>query len=132
LNGNPRIPYDADLTLHFMRHSPASSTLEPDAVEIPAFVDGVAFRDDEMTSTVYVAMAVDANALRAVVDLSRLDRFIARVAYFDEAWLREGAVIDSVATADVIETETRQGSAFELVRALRMPSDRYHIATAFE
>ncbi|HEU4930334.1 MAG TPA: tetratricopeptide repeat protein, partial [Candidatus Krumholzibacteria bacterium] len=23
LNGNPRIPYEADLTLHFMRHSPA-------------------------------------------------------------------------------------------------------------
>ena len=132
LNGNPRIPYRADITLHFMRHSPSSSTLEPDAVEIPAFVDAIAFRDDEMTSTVYVAMAVDANALRAAVDVSRLGQFVARVAYFDEAWSREGAVTDSIATADVTEAETTQGRAFELVRALRMPSDRYHIATAFE
>ena len=133
LNGNPRIPYRADITLHFMRHSPASSTLEPDAAEIPAFADAIAFRDDEMTSTVYVAMAVDASALRAVVDVSRLDRFIARAAYFDEAWTREGGFSDSVAVGDVIEAETTPGrAAFEWVRELRMPSDRYHIATAFE
>ena len=132
LNGNPRIPYDADLTLHYMRHSPASSTLDADAAEIPAFVDAIAFRDDAVTSTVYVAMAVDANALRAVAGTSPLDRFVARAAYFDEGWTREGGFCDSLAANDVMETKTTHGGAFEWVRRLRMPSDRYHVATAFE
>ncbi len=132
LNGNPRIPYAADLTLHFMRHFPAATTLPPDATEIPAFVDAYAFRDDDMTGSIYLAMAIDTEALREVVDLSKVDRFLVRAAYFDEVWAREGGISDSVRASDLHETRSTRGRAFEVVRRLRVPCDRYHVAMAFE
>jgi len=132
LNGNPRIPYDADITLHFMRHSPAATTLQPDATAIPGFVDAYAFRDDAMASSIYYAMAVDAEALRSVLDLSRVGRFVLRGSYFDEVWEREGGFADSVATTDLVESRSTRGRAFEVVRRVDVPCDRYHLAMALE
>ncbi len=132
LNGNPRIPYDADITLHFMRHSPASTTLVPDAAPIPGVVDAYAFKDESMASSVYLAMAIDADALRSVVNLSKVGRFHLRASYFDERWLREGDFADSVRAGDLVETRSARGRAFEVVRRVQVPCDRYHFAVAFE
>lgn len=132
LNGNPRIPYDEDITLHFMRHSPASTTLPPDAADVPAFLDAYAFREDDMTGSIYLAMAIDAEAMRDIVDLSKVDHFYVRAAYFDAVWAREGTISDSVRVSDVHESRSARGRAFEVVRRLRVPCDRYHLAMAFE
>jgi GWxTD domain-containing protein len=132
LNGNPRIPYEADITLHFMRHSPAATTLVPDATPIPGFVDAYAFRDEAMAGSIYLAMAVDADALRSVVDLSQVNRFHVRAAYFDATWEREGGFADTVSASGVIETRSTRGRAFEVVRRVQVPCDRYHFAMAFE
>lgn len=132
LNGNPRIPYDTDFMVHFMRHSPAATTLPAGAIDIPSFVDALAFRDDPMSGSIYVAMAVDADALGSVLDMSRVDRFELRGAYFDELWQREGGFVDTVRASDWHETRTRRGRAFEMVRHVRVPCDRYHVAMAFE
>jgi GWxTD domain-containing protein len=132
LNGNPRIPYDLDISLHFMRHSPAATTLEPDAVEIPAFVDAYAFRDAPMVSSIYLAMAVDADAAAYAVDLAGIERFVMRGTYFDGLWRREGGFTDSISAATVSEARSARGRTFELVHRLRVPSDRYHLAMAFE
>jgi len=132
LNGNPRIPYAADLTLFDMRYSPAATTLKPDAIEVPGTVETYAFRDEELTSSIYLAMSVDAGALRANIDLSTVDRFVVRGAYFDGSWVRVGEFADSVATPGLRETRTKDGDAFEIVRRLRLPCDRYHVAITFE
>jgi GWxTD domain-containing protein len=132
LNGNPRIPYALDLTLFDMRYSPATTTLEPDATEVPGAVETYAFRDEELTSSIYLAMSVDAQALRASVDLGKVDRFNVRGAYFGDSWIREGGFSDSVPTPDLRETRTNDGGSFEIVRRLRLPCDRYHLAITFE
>ncbi len=132
LNGNPRIPYDADVTLHLMRHSPATSQLEPDAFEIPGFVDAYAFRDDLMSSSIYLTMAVDVDALHAALDVSRVDRFVLRGAYFDQWWQREGEFSDTVRASELDPVLAGGGRALELVHHVRVPCDRYHLAMAFE
>jgi GWxTD domain-containing protein len=132
LNGNPRIPYRADITLHFMRHTQAASTLGLEAVPIPALLDAYAFRDASMTTSVYAALAVDAEALHRVVDVSKLDNFVVRSAYFDDTWVREGGFVDSVRVGQVSENHAPRGRTYEVVRRLRVPCDRYHLSMAFE
>jgi GWxTD domain-containing protein len=132
LNGNPRIPYAADLTLFDMRYSPATTTLLPDEIEVPGAVETYAFRDEEMTTSIYLAMSVDADAWRASTDLSKVDRFVVRGAYFNDLWIREGGFSDSVRASDLRETRSKDGGAFEVVRRLRLPCDRYHLAIALE
>lgn len=132
LNGNPRIPYAADFTLFDMRHSPASTTLKSDAVEVPGVMDAYAFRDEGLMTSLYLAMAVDAEALRRALAPKTTDHYVVRGSYFDALWIREGGFSDSVSTSGLRETRTRTGPTLEIVRRLRVPCDRYHLAIALE
>lgn len=132
LNGNPRIPYDADITLHYMRHTPAITSLPADAMPIPNVVDAYAFRDDPMHSSIYVAMAIDADALRSAINLKGDRTFVLRSAYFNPMWQREGGFADSVRASTLHETHSGRGRSLAWVRRLHVPSDRYHLAVAFE
>lgn len=132
LNGNPRIPYEADFTLHYMRHTPAITALPADAVPLPNVVDAYAFRDDPMHSSIYVAMAIDSDALRNSLDVNDAGMFVLRGAYFNPMWQREGGFSDSVRASALHETRSARGRSLAWVRQLRVPSDRYHLAVAFE
>lgn len=132
LNGNPRIPYAADLTLFAMRYTPAATTLKPDAIEVPGAMEAYAFRDEGMTSSIYLAVSVDAEALRSAVDLSSVGHFRVRGAYFDALWVREGGFSDSLGTSSLDATRTRGGGTFEFVRRLSVACDRYHVAITVE
>lgn len=132
LNGNPRIPYEADITLHYMRHTPAITALPADAVPLPNVVDAYAFRDDPMHSSIYVAMAIDSDALRNSLDVNDAGIFVLRGAYFNPMWQREGGFADSVHASALHESRSARGRSLAWVRQLYVPSDRYHLALAFE
>ncbi len=132
LNGNPRIPYLLDFLLSFVRHSPAVSTVEPSVVPLPASADVIVFRDDDMSGSIYVAAHVDADSLRAAVDLSRVDYLVTRCAYFDAAWNREGGVTDTSWASSASERRLGDRQVLERVCRLSVPFGRYHVAFAFE
>jgi GWxTD domain-containing protein len=131
LNGNPRIPYRADRTLHFMRYTPAATTLAPDAADMAATVDAYVFRDSTTSGSIYVAMSVDAGRLRERVDVSAVDRYVVRGVYFDEAWRRAGGFVDTVRASEAGGARLA-ARPLEVVRRLRVPCDRYHVAVALE
>jgi GWxTD domain-containing protein len=132
LNGNPRIPYELDFLLSFTRHTPAMSSVESKVVSVPASADVTVFRDDDLSSSVYVAAHVDADSLRAALDFSRVDHLVARCAYFDAAWNREGGVADTSWASNVSERRSGDRRVLERVCRLSVPFDRYHVAFAFE
>ena len=132
LNGNPRIPYPLDFLLSFLRHSPAVSSVASHVVPLPASADVTVFRDDDLSSSIYVAALIDADSLRAAVDLSRVDHLVTRCSYFDAAWNREGGVADTSWAGNVSERRVADRPVLERVCRLSVPFDRYHIAFAFE
>lgn len=132
LNGNPRIPYSADVLLHYMVHAPRQTAFSPTAIPVPGSLDIVAFRDDGMSASVYLAMRIDADSLRAAADLSSTDRFVVRTAWFDPSWRRVGGSEDSVWTSEVGTRRVGGANRFDLVRHARVPFDRFHFAAAFE
>ena len=133
LNGNPRIPYEvSDVLMPFLRHSPAVSSVETGVVPVPASADVTVFRDDDLSSSIYVAALVDADSLRAALDPSRADRMVTRCAYFDAAWNREGGMADTSWASNVGERRVGERSVLERVCRLSVPFDRYHVAFAFE
>ncbi|MDH4038309.1 MAG: GWxTD domain-containing protein [Candidatus Krumholzibacteria bacterium] len=132
LNGNPRIPASAGLTMHMLRESPAQSKVEALAAPIPGMLDVVAFRDDGMAATVYLAMLVDADSLRSVADMSRVNAFNVRTAWFDPVWSRAGTTAQQVRSAEVPQRREGGRSSYEFVRSSRIPFDRFHFACAFE
>jgi hypothetical protein len=120
------------MTLHFMRHTPAVSQLPSHFKPIPGVVDAYAFRDDSMGASIYVAMAVDAEAIDAALGHASAETFALRGAYFDESWRREGGFDHRVNALLANETRSARGRALEFVRRVRVPCDRYHVALAFE
>ncbi|HEU4363880.1 MAG TPA: GWxTD domain-containing protein [Candidatus Krumholzibacteria bacterium] len=132
LNGNPRIPYSADVLLHYMMHAPRQTAYQAPVIPVPGELDIVTFRDDGMAASVYLAMRIDADSLRAATDLSRVDRFVVRTAWFDPAWRRSGASLDSVWTSDVPARRAGGGARYDVVRRARVAHDRFHFACVFE
>jgi GWxTD domain-containing protein len=131
LNGDPRIPRLADEELNFIRNTGGESALPPRLRAIDAAIDVTVFRDDDLSASAYVAMGADAEALekRAGAVPTHL---VARAAYFDEEWNREGGFTDLVRTADVARPLGNDSLRVELVRRMRLPFGRYHVACALE
>jgi hypothetical protein len=132
LNGDPRIPYSADITLHYMLHAPQVSSLRPTVRPLPCELDVTAFRDDDLRGSLYLALRVDADSLRSLVGSDSTKQFVARGSYFDLEWNREGAFADTIRAPDLPEREGGAGRALELVRRVDVPFDRYYVACAFE
>jgi GWxTD domain-containing protein len=132
LNGDPRIPYAQDLSLHFIRHAPQVSALHPRVLEFPGEVDVTAFRDDDLRGSLYVAMRVDADSVRARLDLGAVRHFVTRGACFDLEWKREIAYADTLPVADLPQREAHGARQFEFVRRLETPFGRYYVASALE
>jgi GWxTD domain-containing protein len=130
LNGNPRIPYSADIHLHFMRHAPRQSSVRPTVLPVPGLLDVAVFRDDNLSGSVYFAMRIDADSMRAAVDLP--NRYVVRGATFDPEWRRGAFFADTLLITDVFERQLGDRAGFDIVRRINAPFDRMHVACAFE
>jgi GWxTD domain-containing protein len=132
LNGDRRIPLLHDVKLSLIRYSPRRTAFFSPAVPIPGDVDVVSFRDGGMRSSVFVAMRIDADSLSSVVDVSRFDHFHLRTAVFDDDWVAERRLADTLWTGEVRTVAEARKRAFDIVRRLELPFDYYHLACAFE
>jgi GWxTD domain-containing protein len=132
LNGNMRVPYAADLKLSFMRHSTRETDYLPETVLLPGDLDLVAFRDDDFSSSILLALRVDADSMRSTVDIEKVDQFHLRGAFFDDEWISDHRFADTLWTSDVPLVYSEGRFAYDLVRTVRMPFDYYHFACTFE
>jgi GWxTD domain-containing protein len=132
LNGNLRIPIEADSMVVVLRYSPRKSDYKPEAVAIPGTMDVTAFKDDEFSSTFYVSAAVNAAALQEVVDLAKVNHFRFRGVFFDENWNVDKRFEDELWTSQVDAARVGQTVTYYLNRPISLPFDSYRIACAFE
>jgi hypothetical protein len=132
LNGDPRIPYSADVSLHFMRHAPQVSRLRFATAAVPGEVDVAVFRDDELRGSLYVAMRADADSMQSRLGRAAARCFIARASCFDPDWNREIAFADTVPAAWLPERDAEGGRVYSIVRRLEIPFERFYVACALE
>ncbi|MCH7549756.1 MAG: hypothetical protein IH969_09525 [Candidatus Krumholzibacteriota bacterium] len=91
----------------------------------------IAFRDNDFTSSVYIALRVDADSVHSVVDMSRVNYFELRGAFFDDEWMVDKRFAETL-WASSVPTGMRSGrNAYELVRSVQMPFDYYHFTCTF-
>lgn len=132
LSGNLRIPLYADSMVVVLRYDPRSSTYRTETVSLPGAMDVVAFKDDQFSSTVYMAVKVDADSLQRVVDLRRVNHFYLRGAFFDGEWVADHRFADTLWTSDVSLAREGRARFYHLVRSVSLPFDAYHVACVFE
>ncbi len=132
LNGNPRIPYTADVVLHFLRESPRRTGFANTAIPIPGVLDVVTFREDALTASVYLSLRVDADSVRAATNGRSAELFNLRTAWFDDSWQRRGATADVIPADALAVRRDDARSSFEIVRRTSAAFDRLNFACAFE
>jgi GWxTD domain-containing protein len=132
LNGDPRIPYGDDFTLHFMLHAAESSEIESDVARIPATIDVSVFRDDELRASFYAGMRVDADSMANYALPGSTNRYLIRGVYFDHEWKREAADGDTLWTSQLPARETPGARVIEFVRGMSLPFDFYRVAWSIE
>jgi hypothetical protein len=115
-----------------MLHAPRTTGYTPNVIPIPARLDVVAFRDDDMGASVYLAMRVNADSLHAGADISRSNYYTTRTAWFDASWERTGASADSIWTPELPARRIAGLNVFDVVRRARVTFDSYHFACAVQ
>jgi GWxTD domain-containing protein len=132
LNGNMRIPIAADNMVAVLKYEPRSSNFISDALVIPGELNVTAFKDDDMTSRVYISVRIDADSLTNGINLEEINHFFFRGSFFDNDWLPEKRFADTLWTSEVKTTYDKGGRFYYLTRSVAMPFDFYHVACTFQ
>ena len=132
LNGDPRIPYDDDYTLHNLLHDPEFTSITSSVFAIPGVLDVTVFRDDDMHASLYTAMRVDADTVEAHALPGSTNLYLLRGAYFDMAWNREGGDADTLWTSQLPPRIDNGARVFEFVRRLSIPFGAYRVAWSMQ
>jgi GWxTD domain-containing protein len=132
LSGNLRIPIYADSMVVVLRYGPRSSSYRTEAVSLPGAMDVAVFKDDEFSSTVYLAAMVDADSLRDTVNMGDVDYFYFRGAFFDGEWAADHRFADTLWTSEVPLASEGRARFYHIGRSVSLPFDSYHVACAFE
>jgi len=132
LSGNLRIPIYADSMVVVLRYDPRRSSYRTDTVLLPGAMDVAVFKDDEFSSTVYMTAKVDADSLRGVVNLEKVNFFHFRGAFFDSEWVADQRFADTLWTSNVPVGGEGRSRYYFYGRSASLPFDSYHIACAFE
>ena len=132
LNGNLRIPIMADSMLTALRYEPPVSGYVPDALSIPGEMSVTTFKDDDMTSSFYIALKIDADSLRNAANLEEINHFYFRGSFFDGDWSAEKHFADTLWTSEVKTTRDARREFYRLTRNVLMPFDFYHVACSFQ
>lgn len=132
LNGNLRIPILADSMLTALRYEPSVSGYEPDALSIPGEMSVTTFKDDDMTSSFYLTLKIDADSLRNAANLEEINHFFFRGSFFDGGWVAETRFADTLWTSEVKIARYAGREFYHLTRDVVMPFDFYHVACSFQ
>jgi hypothetical protein len=132
LNGNLRIPLAADSMVSVLRYEPRASNYESGSTPIPGEMDVTTFKNDDMSSSVYVSITVDADSLRNVVNLEEINHFHFRGSFFNETWIPEKDFADTLWTSEVNTSHYAGRNSYRLIRSVIMPFDYYNFACSFE
>jgi GWxTD domain-containing protein len=132
LSGNLRIPIYADSMVVVLRYDPRTSSYRTETLPLPGAMDVAVFKDDQFSSTVYMAAKVDADSLRKSVDLGDVNFFYLRGAFFDGEWLANYRFADTLWTSDVPLAREGRARYYYVTRSVTLPFDSYHLAVAFE
>lgn len=131
-SGNLRIPLYADSMVGVLRFDPRVSSYVSEAILIPGAMDIAVFKDDEFSSTLYIATRINADSLRTLVNLEEVDHFGFRGTFFDHEWVADHRFADTIPTADVQTARYGRTLSYFVTREVSLPFDSYGVACAFE
>jgi GWxTD domain-containing protein len=132
LNGNLQIPPDKSSKLVYARYENRVTSFKPSAVLIDGAVDAVAFKDDDLTSSVYVTAQINADSVLSSVDLASSRDWYVRTRFFDYDWMETHTDAETLGVADLPVVEGTEYRLFDFVSRHRMPFDSYVFAFTFE
>jgi hypothetical protein len=95
-------------------------------------MDVAVFKDDEFSSTVYMAVKIDADSLRDTVDLGKVNLFYFRGAFFDSEWVADHRFADTLRTSELPLASEGRARFYHIGRSVSLPFDSYHVTCAFE
>lgn len=132
LNGNYTVPIDDDLSARRLFEDPVVSSIRDDAVPIDAAMDVVAFRDSDVSSTVYVSFSADDEALERHLRTWRVDSFTTRSAFFTEDGEPRGYFSRTVARDSFPAQALPGGRSRHYAARYELPFDSYRVAHCVE
>jgi GWxTD domain-containing protein len=134
LNGNYIIPMDnryawAAQTLY--QEEPTTEIIS-NAVAIPGVIDLISFRNTDYSSEVYVAVKVDIDSLHKQIELDRADRFVARTAFYTQAWQPFFFESDTLSSRAFTDEQRRGRRWLHVVTSYELPFDFHRVAFCLE
>ncbi|MCZ6766383.1 MAG: GWxTD domain-containing protein [bacterium] len=132
LNGNYIIPISPWVDASVLYVDPPQSTYRPESEVIPAFLDVVAFRNDDFSSMVYTCVALDVDSMDAFVDLREAGSIVERISFFGEEWDHRSTVVDSMNPQRFVEHRRAGRKWFHRVREHQVPFDDHNLALCIE
>lgn len=132
LNGNLRIPIAADSMVAVLRYDSPVSNYEAEATPIPGDISVTTFKNDDLSSAIYIAVSMNADSLKKSADLEKADYFYFRGSLFDDDWTLEKNFADTLWTSEVYVARDSGGQRYKLIRNVEMPFGFYHVACAFQ
>ena len=134
LNGNYVVPMDIEYSFsaqHIFKDPPATDII-PETILVPGALDVLAFRDSDLTSSVYVAFAVDADSLTEALWTWDIESYIARTAFYDLTGRPESRAADTLAAQTIPPRPGPFGDNRSFVLSFELPFSDYLITFCFE
>lgn len=132
LNGDLMIPFRQGYRLATIRGTSKRTDFTPAFSDVPGAMDVVTFKDDDLSSAMYLFMIVDADSFAGAADLSTADHIYLRTALFDGDWNAQSRTADTLWTTELEDRHDGDGRVYDLVRKVNASFDDYHVAVAFE
>ncbi|MEJ2721956.1 MAG: GWxTD domain-containing protein, partial [bacterium] len=137
LYGNYTVPIDYaySTAAQILNEEPPTTETIPDVAPIPGAVDVLTFRESSLSSTVYLAFAVDPDSLSHELVPWQPDSYFVRSAFYDETGHPEVFYADTLAGRRFpvpAPADPLHRLPYALVRRFELPFHRYTVAFCFE
>ena len=109
--------------------SPAVSSLKPDVINIPGLLDAVSFKNNSLSSSVYLTAKIDADSLFKALDADRIDCLM-RGVFFDARWDEADRFLDSIPGLVGGRPDAAGEQWLHYVKEIMLPFDVYQISCA--
>jgi GWxTD domain-containing protein len=132
LNGNYIVPLFDDISTEALTYEPPTTAHESQFAEIPCDIDAVVFRGRDLSASMYVTCALDADSLAHHIWSWGVDSFVARAAIFEtnstpHAYLADTLASDSLSRFPVAASRRRF-----LIRRYELPPAAYRVAFSIQ
>ncbi len=128
LNGNYIVPLFDDISTDALTYEPPTSSHLSQLAEIPCDIDAVVFRAADLSASIYVAFALDADSLAHHIWSWGIDSFVARAAIFEQSAVPHAYFADTLFSDSLSRYPGTASHRRFLIRRYELPPAAYRVA----